>query len=484
MTAFHDNPTPYLRFVGQATDVDTPPTVGDWRLFFKDDGLYIIDDAGVVTFLGSAAAVLTTKGDLLGHDGSALARLGVGTDGQVLTADSAELLGIKWADAAAGGGGGGMGVVVTVASSEATADQIAAADYACDGTADEVEIEAAIADVVAAGGGTVLLSRGAFYLAASITGAADVNLIGEGWTTKITVANGTNNSFSLLDGTWTRSILADFQVDGNKANNASASGMGFFGSTPDGIMRNVWFHSNKGRGAYAGGDRAKIVNCKFTSNDVRGFETNSEYLWIVNCDFGSNGHSYGLYLDGADYARVIGCRAYSNTSDGIGGTSHHSTFVGNECYSNGGDGATVQGTNCTVVGNTFRQNTGDGIQFGSDHGACTGNAVWSNGQHGINGFTANDAVISGNAIEENGTGGNYDGIWLQSATRTLVTANTVRGVTNQRYGINVGTSDCTNCRVVGNDIYNGGATDDLNDAGTGTILTWPAHATYGDNFTT
>jgi hypothetical protein len=47
---------------------------------------------------------LTTKGDLLTRDSSALARLGVGTDGHVLTADSAQTLGIKWA---VGGGGGG-----------------------------------------------------------------------------------------------------------------------------------------------------------------------------------------------------------------------------------------------------------------------------------------------------------------------------------------------------------------------------------------
>jgi hypothetical protein len=50
------------------------------------------------------STTLTTKGDLLTRDSSALARLGVGTDGHVLTADSAQTLGIKWA---AGGGGGG-----------------------------------------------------------------------------------------------------------------------------------------------------------------------------------------------------------------------------------------------------------------------------------------------------------------------------------------------------------------------------------------
>jgi hypothetical protein len=39
------------------------------------------------------ASTLTTKGDLLSHGASAFARLGVGSNGQVLTADSAEARG-------------------------------------------------------------------------------------------------------------------------------------------------------------------------------------------------------------------------------------------------------------------------------------------------------------------------------------------------------------------------------------------------------
>lgn len=42
-------------------------------------------------------STLTTKGDLYVRDGSALTRIGVGTNGQILTADSAQSVGIKWA---------------------------------------------------------------------------------------------------------------------------------------------------------------------------------------------------------------------------------------------------------------------------------------------------------------------------------------------------------------------------------------------------
>ncbi|TXH10643.1 MAG: hypothetical protein E6R04_04740 [Spirochaetes bacterium] len=45
----------------------------------------------------TAESPLTTVGDILGHDGSSVVRLAVGTDGQVLTADSGEDSGLIWA---------------------------------------------------------------------------------------------------------------------------------------------------------------------------------------------------------------------------------------------------------------------------------------------------------------------------------------------------------------------------------------------------
>jgi hypothetical protein len=53
---------------------------------------------------GIQPTLLTTKGDIIVATGNAtLVRQGVGTNGQVLTADSAEADGVKWATPAAGG---------------------------------------------------------------------------------------------------------------------------------------------------------------------------------------------------------------------------------------------------------------------------------------------------------------------------------------------------------------------------------------------
>lgn len=51
-----------------------------------------------------ALAPTTTKGDLIVSNGTDNVRIGVGTNGYVLTADSAEAVGVKWAAASGGGG--------------------------------------------------------------------------------------------------------------------------------------------------------------------------------------------------------------------------------------------------------------------------------------------------------------------------------------------------------------------------------------------
>lgn len=68
-----------------------------------------------------------------------------------------------------GGGGGGSFATYTVAANDAPADDKAAADYLCDGTADNVQIQQAIDAAQTAGGGVVQLSQGNFTLAAAVT---------------------------------------------------------------------------------------------------------------------------------------------------------------------------------------------------------------------------------------------------------------------------------------------------------------------------
>jgi len=94
--------------INDLTDVDTatdPPAVDDvlaWDGTLWTPAALTAADTGAIP-----ASIIDAKGDVIvGTAADTAARLAVGADGQVLTADSAEASGVKWA--AAGGGGGAV----------------------------------------------------------------------------------------------------------------------------------------------------------------------------------------------------------------------------------------------------------------------------------------------------------------------------------------------------------------------------------------
>lgn len=84
------------QYVAQSTPASNPGTTTAYKMYFKSDGnLYKLNSVGTETQLNSSANVLTTKGDLLGYD-TGSNRIPIGTNGQVLTADSSATLGLAW----------------------------------------------------------------------------------------------------------------------------------------------------------------------------------------------------------------------------------------------------------------------------------------------------------------------------------------------------------------------------------------------------
>ena len=79
-------------------DVPDPGATAQATRYLREDATWAIPSGTG----GGMTDPTTTKGDLIVH-GTGTTRLGVGTDGQVLTADSTQTLGVRWGAAAVGG---------------------------------------------------------------------------------------------------------------------------------------------------------------------------------------------------------------------------------------------------------------------------------------------------------------------------------------------------------------------------------------------
>lgn len=102
--------------------------VGDITEVAAGTGISGGGTSGIVTITNSMATAIDAKGDLVvGTGADAFSRLAVGTNNQVLTADSSTATGLKWATPA-GGGGKVLQVVQATYSTEITSTSATFAD--------------------------------------------------------------------------------------------------------------------------------------------------------------------------------------------------------------------------------------------------------------------------------------------------------------------------------------------------------------------
>ncbi len=384
-------------------------------------------------------ATATTKGDLLAATAAAtITRQGIGTDGQLLVADSAQTTGIKWATIATGA------PALVVAASDASTHSKMAADYVCDGVADEAEINTALA-ALPANGGRIMLTEGTFNIASSIliqnenvalTGAGTGQRSGSTQTgigTKLLAQSTITNAVILVqrsadDRPVYGTLLRDFVVDGNLQ-----------GTAVDGIH----FRSNRSHI-----DHVHVHKC--TGNGIRlhgyAVPTWNTYDSIVAfCQMGDNSLSGMLFDDNSADCHMVHTILYNN-NDNI-------TIKG----------ASQQITSCHTYNATRYNIFFDG---GGSRTKIMNCKIEGSGQHAINIDSTNggysDIQITGNGLSTNGDSidNTYDHIIIQGpsgngVTRTQITGNSIghknSGSANHaRYGVNLSSSCAQGTVVTGN----------------------------------
>lgn len=385
-------------------------------------------------------------------------------------------------------GGSSGGATFTVAASDSDAGNIATADYVCDGTADEVQINAALTALPATGGRVVLFEGGFILADPIVVPKSSCVLEGQGYGTFIDGDGLADNEHGIVIDAMDNVILRNFAIqteDGglktchcidisDGADNYLIDNITIIASDSDGIeitgtnmvkgaIRGLSVEQADGYGIYCdptGGNTMaylQIRDCAITGCGTGGInlyladyglvEDNIVYantgygMYIVNTNYiniGNNtaaGNSVqGIFLLNVESSTVQNNLCISNSSNNIdiGNASDHNLIDGNECLSALGvnsDGILVTGAENTISNNVVSTSGMYGISVTGARNKILGNEVTLSGDDGIL-ISGADCQVIGNNIYYNGTDtvGTYHGIEIAGGgDRTQIIHNRIDG---------------------------------------------------------
>ena len=378
-----------------------------------------------------------------------------------------------------------------VAASNSLLDR-RSADYVCDGTADQVEIQQAIDALTA--GGVVYLLEGTYNISGSInldnTAPNDSGkaIIGAGSGTVLRVSG---SSFNVINASGVNRILiSQLMIDGN---NIGSNNYGInFNSVTNSKIDKVWVEKMSYRGIFIGNSSNNNIlsasNYRLNGGCGITIQQSSNNTITGNMLWSNSGHGIHIMREGdapASNNTISSNNVFLNSLSGImlegsaAWTVSNNTISGNNVNSSGNDGISLTfSSNNTVTGNTVWSSTSSGIYLfnSSSNNTVTGNNVGGNSQRGIYLRTASSRnILSGNVIGNNGGSANFDGITIEdNCDNNVISSNRIFDLlptTNGGNGINWSTVNCDNNYVVGNLIDGAGFTRLINDSGTNTRYT-------------
>jgi len=362
-------------------------------------------------------------------------------------------------------------------------------DYVAAGADMEVEVNAALVEALALGGGEVVLLQGTYTLAASITFPGN-NLVlrGMGRATFIDVpdlAPTTFHGISMMGRTDCTirdlsiqtaagggdTVHCIFIEDGSDSFkliditivDSDSDGIHVEGTTiTQGHIHRCHVEAADGNGILVDMDAANFMyrlhveDCDILACGTQGIvflaSGGNLYCQVVNnIVYGCTGT--GILVFNADFSMVRGNICVNNSSSGIGLTNTpEAQVLGNVCQGNNVDGIVLSdSTFITLAGNLCQGNGGDGISLITFSSSCTitGNTFQENEDHGIILSQSDNCTVVGNTCIGNDSGntGNFDGINLTTCDRILVLGNQCQD--QQGWGIQLD-DDSNYCKISNN----------------------------------
>ena len=314
--------------------------------------------------------------------------LPIGTAGGVAGLDENGKLESNILPEGIGGGGSGKRTVRLTVGSSLYGWTASDCDYLCDGTADEVEINAAIQALRTTGGEIVLLD-GLYNLSSAILVNKDgVTLTGNGASTKIVRAFNDDENDETLQGliivTSVYCTIRNLYIDDVKGNYTTYRTISLYSGDNCTIADNTIVNIG-GDGIYVNSDNNTINNNNVSESGNSGINLNETNNSIVTNNKVTGSAMYGIFA-----IRV---------NDG--------TINNNVCTDNYNSGISLYWADRTVITGNASNNNGDCgfyITRGSGSVIC-GNTFVGNGSYGVTiQLYASNTVVMGNNIKDNVSG--------------------------------------------------------------------------------
>jgi parallel beta-helix repeat protein len=328
-------------------------------------------------------------------------------------------------DLAAKTGGTATFVVAASNASDRVKNQ---ADYVADGTADDVEIQAAIDALPipvtnAGGGGTVMLSEGTFFISSSIKLKKQVSLVGQGrFSSVIRVSSGADVTAIIteddgLSTIYTNIGIRHLGIEGRKTENGTGHSIHLF-NVRYGVLEDLHIQNSRQDGIRLDGDSSTAASIHLSQI-------------VVNAPGEKGIHITGTAAD--NY--LVNIEVSDPADDGI--------------FLDAG-GNLLSNVHVFGAGSSSFQDlaAGSGVKINSVNNTLQNSYLESNQRHGLYLLDtgAGRNVIVGNTMQSNGKEASFTGygIVVENSDFNLIQANIITDSagTNTQDGINeTGTSD-------------------------------------------